>query len=72
MDPIDPTVKLQRVSLDVQQLAPYAEQLPRCTAQCRDGMQCMFSAKYAVNGQPICGSHVGRPSLIFVRPPRRR
>jgi hypothetical protein len=62
---------LQTATLVVRQLSPFAESLPRCQALCRDGMQCMFSARYAVNDVPICGSHVGRPSLVFVRPKRK-
>ena len=60
-------VELLTTSLTVAQLAPTNDQLPRCRAECRDGTQCMFSARYAVNGVPMCGQHVGRPSVVFHR-----
>ena len=61
---------LQQVTLDIRQLVPFSENLPRCTAMCRDGTQCVFTARYTQNDLPTCGSHLGRPSTVFMRKPR--
>jgi len=67
----DELPQLQTVTIVVQQLVPFKEALPRCVAVCQDGMQCMFSARYVQNGNPICGQHLGRPGTLFVKPRRK-
>lgn len=67
----DEPVQLQTITIVVQQLVPFKEALPRCTAICLDGMQCLFTARYIQNEHPICGQHLGRPSTLFVRPKRK-
>ena len=63
--------ELQRATLEVRQLIPFKEALPRCSALCGDGMQCLFSARYLQNENPLCGQHLGRPSTVFVKPRRK-
>jgi hypothetical protein len=63
--------ELQRITIEIRQIVPFNEALPRCTARTQDGMQCMFSARYMQNDNAICGQHLGRPSTVFVKPKRK-
>jgi hypothetical protein len=63
--------ELQRITIEIRQIVPFNEALPRCSARTQDGMQCMFSARYMQDENPICGQHLGRPSTVFIRPKRK-
>jgi hypothetical protein len=58
--------------LVVRQLTPSRHNLPTCRAVVRDGSKCNFRARYAMDGVPLCGAHVGRPSVVFVPPKKKR
>lgn len=56
------------VTTTVTELVPERGQLPKCGAWLwqRGGGACGNRAKYLQDGRPVCGTHLGRPSLIFV------
>lgn len=56
------------VTTVVTELVPERGQLPLCMAMLvmQGGAACGNRAKYLQNEKPVCGTHLGRPSLLFI------
>jgi hypothetical protein len=63
---------VRTVQVQVTELVPDKDNLPRCVAWIWDATQCRNKARYNQNGQEVCGQHVGRPGLMFMPDKYRR
>lgn len=65
-DPPDEPVLLE-ATIEIRQIVPFDENLPQCRAVTLGGWQCNNYARWRQNDQPVCGMHIGRPSVLFLR-----
>lgn len=66
----------REATITILEVVPERDQLPFCNAWLGGESleQCGNRARYVQNGQPVCGIHVGRPSLLWhpdTRKPKR-